>query len=614
MNNCLIALLFVLFSLNQLSGQNQASQWYFGNYAALDFMSGAPVSIGTSAMAMLEGVSSIADASGNLLFYTNGSTVWNANNTIMPNGTGLSGNNNSAQAALIIPYPGNTAAYIIVTTPTNGLGTMDYSIIDMTLNGGLGDVVIKNTPIVNNSTEKVTAVAHSNGTDIWIIGHTFNTADFYAYLVTSAGVSNTPVISTSGSVIQGVLGFAGYMKASHCGQKVAYASTLGMDLVELFDFDNSTGIISNAITFPNVSQAYGLEFSGDDSKLYATLENPMEIFQWDLNAGSAAAIIASQVTLPGNVGFEAYAALQLGTDSNIYLANRFSNQMGVINEPNQAGAACNFIDNAFTLSFGDNQYGLPNLYQSLYTYGTGQAPQVLFSSSDTVLCEKQAIDFNDLSTGNPTSWQWTFTGASPSTATDQNPMGIYYAQYGTFPVTLKVSNSFGNDSVTIQQFISVVPIPNTPTITATGTLLCCDSTAVSYQWFYNNLPIPNATNICYTATQVGNYYVTITDTNGCENASGLVAVTNSAMAEPHTAQLAVYPNPANDQITLYSNSADKFVSVTLYDVSGKEVTTHTTIYTNPFSMDIAHLPPGYYTIAVWGRNTLTRIPLIKIKP
>lgn len=614
MKHYLIIFSFLFISMHNMSAQNQTTQWHFGNYAALDFSSGSPVNIAGSAMIMLEGVSSIADASGNLLFYTNGSTVWNKNNVVMPNGTGLSGDNNSAQAALIVPFPNSQSLYIIVTTPTNGIGTMDYSVVDITLNGGNGDVTIKNVPMMNSSSEKVTAAAHFNGTDVWIIGHTFGTADFYAYLVTSAGVSNTPVISTSGSIMQGVLGFAGYMKASHCGSKLAYASTLGMDLVELFDFDNSTGIVSNAVTLPNVSQAYGLEFSGDNSKLYATLENPMQIFQWDVNAGSAAAILASQFTLPGNVGFEAYAALQLGIDSNIYLANRFSTEMGVINDPDQAGAAANFVDNSFALSFGSNQYGLPNFYQSWFPCGTGQAPQVLFGSSDTILCEKQAIDFFDLSTNNPTSWQWTFTGASPSASTDQNPTGIYYAQYGTFPVTLKAFNSFGSDSVTIQQFISVVPIPNTPTVTVTGAQLCCDSLAVAYQWFFNNQPIPNATNICHTATQVGSYYVIITDSNGCENASGLVTVTNSAMNEILPISLAAYPNPAQNFITINHTLSDRFVTVTIYDVNSKAVATYANAATNPLTMDMAALPPGFYTLVVNGTSTISRIPLVKIKP
>ena len=68
--------------------QNQYKQWYFGT-AAVDFTGGSPVAVTTSVMGSAEGCSSIADAAGNLLFYTDGRFVYNVNNAVMPNGSGL---------------------------------------------------------------------------------------------------------------------------------------------------------------------------------------------------------------------------------------------------------------------------------------------------------------------------------------------------------------------------------------------------------------------------------------------------------------------------------------------------------------------------------------------
>jgi len=254
--------------------QKEANMWYFGSLAGVDFNSGSPVAFGGSAMTQLEGCASISDTSGSTLFYTNGADVWNKNNVQMPNGFGLLGDNNSAQAAIIVRAPGSYTIFYIFTTPTWGVGDMCYSIVDMSLQGGLGDITIKNTPMFTNSTEKVTAVQHANGTDIWIVGHEFNTNNFYSFLLTPAGLNPVPVITSTGSIHSGGLGFAGYMKASHNGQKLAYACTINMNLVELLDFDNSTGIPSNPLSFINITEAYGLEFSPDDSKLYATEENP----------------------------------------------------------------------------------------------------------------------------------------------------------------------------------------------------------------------------------------------------------------------------------------------------------------------------------------------------
>lgn len=572
-NNILYSIVLIGILTNICVAQKEATKWYFGNNAGLDFISGVPVPFSGSAMTMLEGVASIADTAGNTLFYTNGFQVWNKNNVVMPNGNGLSGNNNSAQAAIIIPVPNSASQYYIVTTPSNGNGTMDYSLVDMNLQGGLGDVTTKNVPLFNNSTEKVTAVQHANGIDIWLIGHEWNTNNFYSFQVTPAGINSVPIVTSIGSVHNGVLGFAGYMKASHNGTKIAYAITISLNIVELLDFDNATGIPFNPITFTNIQEAYGLEFSPDDSKLYATSENPQILYQWDVNAGSPAAIIASQLAINASQGNEAFAALQLAPDGKIYLANRFSTMMGVINNPNDAGLACNFVDDVFSLPFGTNQYGLPNFFQSYFDTipASGTAPLVAFQSSDTVLCEKSAIDFFDLSSGSPTNWNWYFPGAVPDTSTLQNPAGIYYASYGTFPVTLTVSNSFGQDSLTILSFITVVPNPTQPVITQTGNDLCAPP-FIYYQWFYNGTTIPQATNQCYTPTQPGSYYVLVTDTNGCQGASLSVVITNLENTNSPFVSVSITPNPVtNNFILTLSGTYFETLNLEISDAQGKKV-------------------------------------------
>src|ERR1044072_10401 len=81
--------------------QNENTKWYFGENAALNFMTNPPTQLNNSSMSTMEGSSSIADASGNLLFYTDGLTVYNKLHAVMANGTGLSGNQSTSQAALI---------------------------------------------------------------------------------------------------------------------------------------------------------------------------------------------------------------------------------------------------------------------------------------------------------------------------------------------------------------------------------------------------------------------------------------------------------------------------------------------------------------------------------
>src|SRR4051812_41956466 len=83
--------------------QPEAKNWVFGNKGGLTFTP-TPVAF-TTAINTLEGSASISDQSGNLRFYTDGMTVYDKNNGIMPNGTGLLGGSSATQSALIVPWP-----------------------------------------------------------------------------------------------------------------------------------------------------------------------------------------------------------------------------------------------------------------------------------------------------------------------------------------------------------------------------------------------------------------------------------------------------------------------------------------------------------------------------
>ena len=119
------------------AAQKEADKWFFGNFAGLDFSSGVPASLNGSAIYTNEGCSSISDVAGNLLFYTDGITVWNQQHQIMPNGTGLLGASSCTQAALIVPQPGSTTLYYLFTNDEyGGPNGFCYSIVDMSLQGG----------------------------------------------------------------------------------------------------------------------------------------------------------------------------------------------------------------------------------------------------------------------------------------------------------------------------------------------------------------------------------------------------------------------------------------------------------------------------------------------
>src|SRR5687768_3496597 len=103
-----IIICFCLLCLSSAHCQNHLKKWYFGGKAALDFMTTPATVITSSSMTAGEGCSSIADAQGNLLFYTNGITIWNKSNSIMANGTGVFSDLSSTQSALIVKKPGSS--------------------------------------------------------------------------------------------------------------------------------------------------------------------------------------------------------------------------------------------------------------------------------------------------------------------------------------------------------------------------------------------------------------------------------------------------------------------------------------------------------------------------
>src|SRR5688572_759904 len=104
-----------LFFCIHLFSQNEGRFWYFGNYAGLDFSTSPPTVLTNGAVSTSEGCTSISDAPGNLVLYTNGINVIDANHGNMANGFGLNGHQSTTQAALVVKQPGNSSIYYIFT-------------------------------------------------------------------------------------------------------------------------------------------------------------------------------------------------------------------------------------------------------------------------------------------------------------------------------------------------------------------------------------------------------------------------------------------------------------------------------------------------------------------
>lgn len=101
--------------------------------------------------------------------------------------------------------------------------------------------------------------------------------------------------------------------------------------------------------------------------------------------------------------------------------------------------------------------GRINAYKAVIS--TPFAPTAAFSTPVTIITPNTHINFTDLSTGVPSTWLWTFEGASNSSSGAQNPAGVYYQVPGIYDVTLKVTNSFGTSTLTLPDYITVTNSP-----------------------------------------------------------------------------------------------------------------------------------------------------------
>jgi gliding motility-associated-like protein len=500
----LIVLLFLSFNS---FAQGEANIWYFGYLAGLDFNSGSPVVINDSQMITYEGCSTISDANGKLLFYTDGYRVWNKNHQMMSNGTDLLGDSSSTQSGIIIPKPNTPGIYYIFTVPAlAGPDGLRYSEVDLSLNGGLGDVTSKkNILLYTPSCEKLTAIKNAAGDGYWVLSHGFGNNSFIAYSITENGVNLTPIISNAGSIIKSssdgdTSGSIGYLKISPNGDKVI-SSNRNLN-VELFDFDNATGIVSNSkVIFKNNNGHYGAEFSPSGNIAYLTTGSG-DLVQLDLRASNIASTATTLHTNYNNRDPHIVSALQLAPDGKIYGALYGEKYVSVINNPDVLGVGSDFV--AQRLFLGNDATsisGLPQFIQSYFNVGINVLNNCLGENTAFSLSGNKAI----------TSAIWNF--GDGTTSTDINPTHTYLTD-GTFTVSVTATSPGGTSSKTRDIIISKVPTATKPkdilacdnnndgnytfdlTIQNTAILNGQDTNLYKVNYFANNvaIPLPTAYN------------------------------------------------------------------------------------------------------------------------
>jgi gliding motility-associated-like protein len=500
-----------IFSLIPLFSycQREVNIWYFGKYAGIDFNSGVPIPLLDGALNQWEGVATFSDSLGNLLMYTDGESVWNKNHNTMPNGTGLLGGQSSTECAIIVPYPEHDSLYYLFTVDTldeNGYGHgLCYSLINMNSDNGNGDITSeKNIQLVTPVSEKITAIRHKNNTDIWVITHEWETDSFYVYLINENGLNTTAQIIETGArhgEIDGTMyNSVGYMRASVDGKKIASVLPESL-IIEVFDFDNETGIISNPLTIPDYEMSgYGVEFSPDVSKLYITSYN--SLFQIDLEAGSQQDILDSYTLIGSSIPDKRFGALQLATDGKIYMAHDTSEYLGVINNPSGSPGECDFNVDGFYLGGKLSYMGLPDFIQTYFT-------PPYFKNS--LSCFGDSTEFFITDVLNIDSVLWNF-GDFPSGIENSskllNPKHLY-PDSGNYYVELKIYK-LGVEYLK-SQVIRVNSLPylnlGNDTVFCSGDSINLNSYFQNCSYLWNNFSVDSF----LTVKQAGEYWVNVTN-------------------------------------------------------------------------------------------------------
>jgi gliding motility-associated-like protein len=584
-----VILFYFTFHYQFIFGQGEANIWYFGQNAGVDFNGGAPVALTNGALNTSEGCATLCDKNGNLLFYTDGIRVWNRNHVQMPNGFGLLGHPSSAQSAIIVPKPGNNNWFYIFTVDFGGnINGFRYSEVDISLNGGLGDIITatKNTLLFTPSTEKVTAVKHANGLYVWVIAHGLNNNRYYAYMVDCNGVNN-PVISDVGSV-EGAPGW-GYLTASPNGLKLASAMrAVGF---ELLDFNPSTGVVSNPILLGNGGSCYGISFSPDNNLLYGLSIQGGALLQWNLQAGTPANIIASVVNL-GNVGGTGNpyrgGAIQQGPDRKLYIPQYQQPFFIAINNPNVIGVGCNVQNNAVDLSGRNAVLGLPPFIMSFF--------DTIATVSFTGTCVGGATNFTISS--NTTfldSVRWFFddpaSGIS-NTSTVLSPSHTFTSA-GIFNVQLIRYIDCISDTTT--QPITILPPPSGTqniSICPGSTYTLPDGNVVSSPGTYNDTISTSAgcDSIVITNLSTGNVNVDAgTGSSVCPNQPAQLNATGGLIYSWSPTTGLNDPNIANPIATITSTTTYTVISQTA--ISNTVVNGDFSAGNNGFISAYAYTPP-----------------------
>jgi len=388
-----LALLIAIIatSISAYSGPKPAhyNNWIFGKNAGITFSTtdGNPETLDflDDEYRFLEGTSSISDDNGNLLYYLSTTTkseyatIQSIDDTIK-NGSNIESGANPSNSGLFVQDFSNPNLYHLITVPdipdtpvrdTNK--GIFYNVIDITKNGGRGEVILKNKLLYPNTTEKLTAVVNEIDEICWVITHELNNNTFRVIKIDTDGLDENIMTQPIGLEHKSSIAAVGTgrMNISPNGTTLAvtipfYDPNESGDFkgdVELFKFDPKTGELSNPCPLNLNENTYSTAFSPNGKVLYVKVTN--KIYQYDLTICDIDEMIEKRYTIETKQSFY-YERILRSSNGIVYCGREDNTYLDAILNPDIIGEGCNYTEDVIDIG-GEFIWGLPTVINSYFT-------------------------------------------------------------------------------------------------------------------------------------------------------------------------------------------------------------------------------------------------------
>ncbi|MCB9245145.1 MAG: T9SS type A sorting domain-containing protein [Flavobacteriales bacterium] len=508
----------------------RTKNWHFGYNTSLRFEKDTVI-VGTSAISSVESCASISDESGNLLLYTDGVTVWNKHNKVIPNGTGILGHKSSARGSVFVTMPGNDSLLWLFTADFQGNSNgLRYTVIRNYGNDSF-EILEKNRLVRTSVAEPIGVVNHRDNRSVWVVCREYNGYRYFAYLLTANGLLDCPVVSASSLYIgpPNPLSAQNNIVIRQDGSLlVQYYFT--QHVVELFRFDNSSGQLHSPIVLKNIAYPIGACFSPNGRILYIN-ERTRDMIQYKIDVYDKSYLLNNSYHISGlYYQFE----LQQTPQRKIYSMRPDSLGMDVINNPDSFGIGCDLQVGGQYL--GKNRQGsaLPNFNHS-YFY----TPSADFGYTRD--CYTNTLNFEGTDTFRAKDLFWLFEKGDTTDSRSGKSVEYTFSDTGTWQVNYIASASAQSDTVSK----SVVIYPAWQKDILGADTFYCTGPAQSKPRFV--LKAPEGMH-CYhwqdgtmadtfVADTAGVYYVKVTNRSFCQTSDTIIIKEYPSPPKPHLTRL-----------------------------------------------------------------------------